>query len=203
MVQCPGLRRACLAALAATLALIATGCASTRFHEYYYTGIYDPESQLPQEVYRYRITGYASAVSSMKFASGWLPKELVDPLGELPTAPGAPLGDAPKTPADGKCPKNVPEVVCKATKPSATFESLRPLYLFGPEGFRPAPQDHRLCVVLSHDPEQFFRLANQFAGGPQDKPASATGTALKLAKEQRDATKRLLELTRRISEEAK
>ena len=36
--------------------------------------------------------------------------------------------------------------------------------MFGPEGFRKAPKDHRLVVVMGADPSAFFEAVDQTLG---------------------------------------
>ncbi len=36
--------------------------------------------------------------------------------------------------------------------------------LYGPEGFRIVPQDHRLVLVMSSDPSEFFKQVQLIAG---------------------------------------
>ncbi len=101
----------------------------------YYLGSFDPHSQLPPSLYRIRVRGQSSILSQMRFASSWAPAAVVDSLsgsvemdiksGRVTTTGGAGpgLGDG------------------------------RGLMLFGPEGFRPAPRDHRLVVIMGSSPE--------------------------------------------------
>ncbi len=50
------------------------------------------------------------------------------------------------------------------------------MILFGPEGFREAPVDHRLVVVMGSSPEKFFSMVDQTLGivaaATQQKPDS-------------------------------
>lgn len=40
----------------------------------------------------------------------------------------------------------------------------RRLVLFGPEGFREAPKDHRLVIVMGMSPEDYFQAIDQALG---------------------------------------
>jgi len=100
-----------------------------------------------------RVNGQSSMLSETKFASGWVRADLVDSLSgrvELPS-------DAPRTPDD-------------ADKAGVTVErekgllTGRRLMMFGPEGFREAPRDHRLVVVMGADPSAFFAAVDEALG---------------------------------------
>ncbi|MFO1055248.1 MAG: hypothetical protein U1F36_23765 [Planctomycetota bacterium] len=112
----------------------------------YYVGIFDPMEQLPTALYRITVRGEASVVNSVKFASGWVDARLVDSLEtklEFDTKGGVSLG---------------------TEKGKAHLKTGRGLWLFGPEGFRPAPRDHRLVVVMGSDPSAFFQAVDDTLG---------------------------------------
>ncbi len=111
----------------------------------YYVGVFDPVGQVPPTVYRLRVRGQASAISSMRFASGWLPAAVVDGLNER-------VGFDEKT---GRV------KIEAADKSDSALSPARRLMMFGPEGFREAPRDHRLAIVMSSSPEKFFELAGE------------------------------------------
>lgn len=122
---------------------------TTEIEQTYYLGVFDPQDQLPPEVYRVRVHGQASFIGFTRFASGWVPAEVVDSLGsqigfekgstQLKITPAA--ADHQSTPQPG-----------------------RRLVMFGPEGFREAPKGHRLVVVMGSDPEAFFSAIDQSLG---------------------------------------
>lgn len=111
----------------------------------YYVGVFDPQDQLPPEVYRIRVHGQASFISSTKFASGWVPAQVIDSLGT--TVSFSDSGNA--------------EVVGDRTKDLANITTGRRLMMFGPEGFREAPADHRLVIVMGSNPEAFFNAVSK------------------------------------------
>jgi len=111
----------------------------------YYVGVFDPLARVPPTVYRLRVRGQASAISSMRFASGWLPAAVVDGLNER-------VGFDDKT---GRV------KIESAAKSDSVILPSRRLMMFGPEGFREAPKDHRLAIVMSSSPEKFFELAGE------------------------------------------
>ena len=114
----------------------------------YYLGVFDPQEQIPPTVYRVRVHGQASFISFMRFGSGWVPAQVIDSLGT-----GVGFDDAGNieiTPAGGEAPP--------------TFETGRGLMMFGPEGFRPAPRNHRLVVVMGSNPEAFFSAVDETLG---------------------------------------
>ena len=76
----------------------------------YYLGVYDPDQQIPTQVYRVTVHGQASFISGATFASGWVPASVIDSLDcrieaanpTFPDRPNAPLivcGEAQQLPA--------------------------------------------------------------------------------------------------------
>ena len=144
-----------------TLALAATAIAghspSTQIQQVYYLGVFDPRDQLPPTIYRVRVRGQASVLASTRFASGWVRAELVDSLSgmiEIPASRGA------ASAADGS-------VVIRGTTidriDSSPFSNRR-MVMFGPEGFREAPRDHRLVIAMGSSPEKFFAAVDEALG---------------------------------------
>ncbi len=148
----------CLAGCSCTTGNIALGTAGVtlagarsvgqELEQTYYLGVFDPHEQLPPMVYRVRVRGQASILSEMKFGSGWVPARLIDSLGT-----GVKIGQG-KTYAS----------IEKESDPLSTFRAGRRLVLFGPEGFREAPKDHRLVIVMGSDPEGWFNAMDQSLG---------------------------------------
>lgn len=115
----------------------------------YYLGIFDPHEQLPPTIYRLRVQGQASALSSTSFASGWVRADLVDSLsGRIDLGKQTALEEN-KLPASNEDNKNALN---------------RRLIMFGPEGFREAPKNHRLVVVMGASPETFFNAVDRALG---------------------------------------
>jgi hypothetical protein len=153
--------RLCIVLLAATYALSIVGCSSpsanialvgattvvgaqapnNEIEQVYYLGIFDPQEQLPPAVYRLTVHGQASFLSLTRFASGWVPASLVDTLNTQ-------ISFSEK---DGSL-----QVAGKSDTPNSGLPTGRRLMLFGPEGFREAPRDHRLAIVMGSSPEDFF-----------------------------------------------
>jgi hypothetical protein len=114
----------------------------------YYLGNFDPQGQLPPTLYRIIVRGQASLLSRMKFGSGWVQAAVLDSLGSH------------FTPPDGTNAQSFP------SKSSAQgIADGRRLVLFGPEGFRVAPKDHRLVLVMGSSPEAFFSAIDQSLRG--------------------------------------
>jgi hypothetical protein len=113
----------------------------------YYVGVVDPLAQIPPTLYRITIRGEASIVSSVRFESGWVKSQLVDSLGTSVRFDDS--GAVRITKGEGD---------------ALQLESGRPLWLFGPEGFRPAPKDERLVVVMGSDPSAFFQAVSKVLG---------------------------------------
>jgi hypothetical protein len=141
------------------IGLAATAVAShipgNSIQQVYYLGVFDPRDQIPPTIYRVRVHGQASALARTKFASGWVRAELVDSLSgqvSLPGEPPNPNGTADK-----------PGATATADKDLGSLAGRR-LVMFGPEGFREAPRNHRLVVVMGSDPEVFFSAVDQALG---------------------------------------
>lgn len=115
---------------------------STEIQQTYYLGVFDPQDQIPPTVYRVRVRGQASFISFASFASGWVPAQFADSLASS-------IGFD----AAGKS-----LTISKGTDTGAlsNLQTGRRLVLFGPEGFREAPRDHRLVVVMGSNPQAFF-----------------------------------------------
>lgn len=108
----------------------------------YYLGVFDPQEQLPPTIYRVTVRGQSSFLNSSKFASGWVHAGLIDSLSSRASDTGIGATDFPGT---GQAP-NADDLLKVG----------RRLVMFGPEGFREAPKDHRLVVVMGGDPKAFF-----------------------------------------------
>lgn len=137
--------------VAGTIGATAAGSYSpnTEIEQTYYLGVFDPHEQVPPSVYRVRVKGQASFLSATKFASGWVPADLVDSLSSH-------IGfDAESG--------NV-QIGAPGSKVTAELKTGRRLILFGPEGFREAPRTHRLVVVMGSTPEDFFEAIDTSLG---------------------------------------
>ncbi|MBI3268249.1 MAG: hypothetical protein HYZ53_04450 [Planctomycetes bacterium] len=123
--------------------------ASNDIEQIYYLGVFDPAEQLPPSFYRVTVRGQASFISSTKFASGWAPAQLVDSLNtriHFDDETGSlKMSDA----ESGK---------------SATLQTGRRLVMFGPEGFREAPRDYRLVIVMGSNPSAYFQAVDEVLG---------------------------------------
>lgn len=120
---------------------------SHELQQIYYLGAFDPQGQLPPTVYRIRVHGQTSFISLAKFASGWVPAPFIDSL----------TADVSFTSAKS----STIEVDKGASETLANLATGRRLMLFGPEGFREAPRNHRLVVVMESDPTEFFAAIDQ------------------------------------------
>lgn len=124
---------------------VLAACASQDFQQTYYLGVYDPNEEVTQQLYRVTIVGDAKWYSNVKYASGWAPAEAVDALTGTVTPEKARI----KISGEGGDVRLPPG---------------RSLVLYGPEGFRVVPQDHRLVLVMSSDPSEFFKQVQLIAG---------------------------------------
>jgi len=146
LTGCGGLtvmQRNQLAGLAAATGLSMTPNAD--LEQTYYLGSFDPQDQVPPAVYRIRVRGQSSILSRVRFASSWVPAEIVDAL----------TGAIEINPKDGSL----------DVKKDGSVDGIatgRGMVMFGPEGFREAPRNHRLVIVMGTSPdtvEQAFASA--------------------------------------------
>jgi len=135
---------------AAGVTLLGARTPAQEIETIYYLGVFDAqEEQLPPTVYRLRLHGQASILSGMKFGTGWVQASLVDSLG---THIGFDKdSNSPKIDKGGDTGLN-------------GIQTGRRLVLFGPQGFREAPKDHRLVVVMGSSPDDFFAALDQSLG---------------------------------------
>lgn len=120
---------------------------TSEIEQVYYLGVFDPQDQIPPLMYRVRVRGQSGALNQTNFASGWVRSEVID---SLATSIRFEAGDVKigKDPAD----------------PLQTITAGRRLVMFGPEGFREAPKDHRLVIVMGASPEKFFQGVDEALG---------------------------------------
>lgn len=135
------------------LALLGTGVAgvspSSHLEQVYYLGVFDPQEQLPSTIYRVRVRGQGSALNFTRYASGWVRADLIDSLSTVAKFKTKDLDSG---------------VEVTAAQSETNALAGRRLVLFGPEGFREAPKDHRLVVVMGSSPEKFFSAVDQALG---------------------------------------
>lgn len=122
---------------------------SHQIEQVYYLGVFDPQEQLPPTIYRVIVRGQAGAISAMKFGSGWVPANLVDSL---------------NTHIGFNKDSDLTKFSTGAEKQLANLKTGRRLMLFGPEGFREAPKDFRLAIVMGASPEKFFQAIDESVG---------------------------------------
>jgi hypothetical protein len=115
-----------------------------QIEQVYYLGAFDPQEQVPPAIYRITVRGQASFISRMQFGSGWVPAATIDSLGTRLSF------------EDGNIAFNASQA---GSVPSLELD--RRMILFGPEGFREAPKDHRLVIVMGSSPEAFFNAIDR------------------------------------------
>lgn len=147
---------------------------NNEIEQIYYLGVFDPQEQVPPTVYRVRVHGQASAISFMRFASGWVPANMIDSLGTRLYFQEA--GGALK--------------IEDADEPSDALPTKRKLVLFGPEGFRQAPKDHRLVIMMGSNPEAFFKAIDTSLGMVSEAKARQFDASF-----QQDVLEALLEIS--------
>jgi hypothetical protein len=168
---------------AGTAALIGGGAAYNsrspghEIEQVYYLGVFDPQDQVPPTIYRVRVRGQSSVMGQTQFASGWVPAQVIDSLGSHVSAnfsqSGVQGSGSPLTPVGG-----TPVKVSKGEYDLGNLETGRRLMQFGPEGFRETPRDHRLVIVMGHNPENFFTAIDQALGAVSQVRAEGQDNAL-------------------------
>ncbi len=91
---------------------------------------------------------YTSAINRTRFASGWVRAELIDSLNSR-VAFDAEKDDVSMSGGEAKV---------------SELGSGRRMVIFGPEGFREAPRNHRLVIVMGGDPSAFFAAMDEVLG---------------------------------------
>lgn len=143
----------------------------------YYLGSFDPAGQLPPTLYRIRVRGQSSMLNNTKFASSWVPAEVVDAL----------TGSATLNTKTGAI-----SITSDAANPGFNInDSGRRLMQFGPEGFRSAPKGHRLVILMGADPEAVEQAFSSALGTVAMATSGVSGNAV-----DREALKALLDMGR-------
>lgn len=163
-------------ALAGVGVVVAGVLPSTNLEQVYYLGVFDPQDQIPPTLYRVRVRGQASALNFTRYASGWVHADLIDSLSTSVKFTSKEL-DA------GVDVKKASAEEYKAFTPG------RRLVMFGPEGFREAPPNHRLVIAMGSSPEKFFNAVDQALGNVAAVTQGSSGPDL-----QRGLFKELLRL---------
>ena len=146
----------------------------------YYLGSFDPRGQLPPSIYRIRVRGQASALTATRFASSWVPAEVVDSLtGTVSNEAG----------------RRDPTVTSDANSRSSLADAGRALVMFGPEGFREAPRNHRLVVIMGANPDAVENAFASALGTVASVKFGTRGSGL-----ERNSFSLLLELSREREE---
>ncbi len=143
----------------------ATGAYSpnNEIEQIYYLGVFDPQEQVPPSVYRVRVHGQASFISSTKFASGWVRADLIDSLGTEVSWDRDKGGITINKAGENTLSSITPE---------------RRMMLFGPEGFREAPKDHRLVLVMGASPQDYFEAIDSVLGSVSQTQAELRNSSL-------------------------
>jgi len=135
--------------LGAVGATLVTGQAPTaEVQQTYYLGVTDPRGQVPPTIYRLRVHGQSSFINNTRFASGWVPAQVIDTLGTRISSDDNGQVTIDRDSADNR----------------ARLAGGRSFYDFGPEGTRPYPKDYRLVVVMGANPEAFFNAVDRTLG---------------------------------------
>jgi hypothetical protein len=157
---------------------------SHEIEQIYYLGVFDPQEQIPPQIYRVKVHGQASFISLTKFATGWVPAEVADSLNiQL------------EHDENGKL------IYMKQDKQQSSFslQTGRRLVLFGPEGFREAPRNHRLVILMGTNPSKYFGAVKEVLNQAQknslqqnnDEISSKILAALTRIEDEKDQLKQL------------
>lgn len=140
---------------------------SADLEQTYYLGSFDPRGQLPPAIYRVRLRGQSSILNRTRFASSWVPAAVVDSLTGAANINTGKSGNGAVT-------------LSKPTdEERSTLEGAgRRLMLFGPEGFRKAPENHRLVVIMGSSPEDVEQAFASALGTVAQARFGRSGTAL-------------------------
>jgi hypothetical protein len=150
----------------AGVAVVGSTALTDEIEQIYYLGIFDPLEQLPPTIYRVTVRGQASFLSGTDFATGWVPAPLIDSLSS----------SLKKT---GEAGHSRFGFEAADTNAEVRLDPGRRLMLFGPEGFREAPRDYRLCIVMGADPKKFFEAVDQALGDMSQVSVEKGNTAIK------------------------
>lgn len=134
--------------LAAGITAAGARTPANEMEQTFYVGIFDPEEQLPPMLYRIRVHGQSSLISRQRFASGWVPAKVIDSLSTNLSFD-----------EDGKV-----QIENAESEEVPAFATGRRLIMFGPEGFRESPKDHRLVIVMGSDPSDYFNAVDETLG---------------------------------------
>ena len=129
----------------------------------YYLGVFDPQEQVPPLVYRVTVHGQASIISLMKFGTGWVPASVVDSLNST-------IGYDSNN--------NLKIDKAGGSESAPVIQAGRRLVLFGPEGFREAPKDQRLVIVMGTNPSKYFEAINQAFQSKSDAAVTQQNNAV-------------------------
>jgi len=144
------------------LALGLLSCTATKVRTTHYLASFDPEDQVPPELYKIQIRGDASAFSNVKYGSGWVPASQADLL-EVDVR----QNDQGRVEITGNSAKGV------------SVTARRRFFEIGPAGVSTQPQDGRFVVVMSANPDYFFQKLGMLTRfGKDDSAVDASKTAL-------------------------
>jgi len=136
---------------------------ANELEQIYYLGTFDPRGQLPPTIYRVRVHGQASAFSNVSFASGWVPAGVIDSLSSNVGFKNGAIN-----------------ITGKEKENSVGLDLHRRLMQFGPEGFREAPANHRLVIVMGADPSNYFQGIDMALGQISEFDSQKSGNELKI-----------------------
>jgi len=154
------MRRSVRELVLALLASSAASCSSTRIQTTHYLGVFDPQQQVPEELYKVTIDGNASAVSDVKYASGWVPAAEADLL----------VTQVKRDDQD-----NI--TITGDASVSVSVGTRRRFFEIGPSGVSTQPEDGRFVIVMGSNPDYFFRKMGLLTRFGKDDSAIASSIA--------------------------
>lgn len=127
---------------------------SHEIEQTYYLGVFDPEEQVPPALYRVRVNGQSALFNDTNYSSGWVPAYIADSLG-----------------ANLEFDRETSELKIDggAAEHRVNLKTGKRLMMFGPEGFREAPADHRLVIVMGSNPDDYFNALSETLGEVSDE----------------------------------
>lgn len=150
-----------------SLALLLVACVPTRVHTEHFLGVFDPSEQVPPELYRIKITGKAQWMSKVKYGSGWVPARQADLL----------VQDI-RPDEQGKF------TISGQNSDAVSMAVRRRFFEIGPFAVATEPEDGRFVVVMSSDPDYFFKKIGLLTRFGKDDSAEASSRAALIGKVQ-------------------
>ena len=149
---------------------------STSVETQHYIGVFDPQQQAIQELYRVRINGTAPVYSDVKYASGWVPAEYADLLTRRIRHDQS--GSIEITGSGNVSP----------------VRATRQFFEVGPLGIASEPENDRFVIVMGSNPDYFFKKIALLASNSDEEYSSSAEVLKRLSADRLLVRKQLSEL---------